>query len=660
MHPAVVSIAPSPAEMISRTRLVLLLAAATAAQASAATQSFASSAGIVFSDGTPAAGNPYPSTVNVEGLPGVVSKITVKLTGFSHTFPGDVDLMLVAPDGTHAIILSDVGGGDDVSGLTITLDDDAAASPPLATPLTTGTYKPTNSVTGDIFPKPAPDTSDRVALSTFNGLAPTGRWSLYALDDGSADGGSIQSWTLEMTTVPAALPGDLVISEFRVCGSSGANDEFIEIQNVSGSDHTVQTLDGSPGYAVTASDGTTRFVIPNGTFIPDGGHFLGVNSVGYSLGSYPAGQSTATGNAFYTADIPDNSGIALFRTANPALFNITHRLDAVGSNVEANGLYREGNGLPFIVPSSIDSSFVRDFHGGKVKDTGDNASDFLFVDTNGSSIGAGQRLGSPGPENLASPVRLPAGPPLVRRSVDPDAPLSSSPNRLRDFISDPATSSYFGTYCVTRKFTNHTGRSITRLRFRVVDIATFPAPAGVADLRARTCGAINLPMSNGHFATIVGTTLEQPPSQPNGGAFNATLGVPAVSPSTPLLDGASVNVRFLFGIQQTGDIRLAIIPETLPAAAAGEWVVRGNTEIPALEMEASASAAITSVTRLTTDVKVEHSCPTGGLYQLQRSINLSSWTDLGPVLPGSGLPATYFHSAGADPDKQFYRLKELR
>jgi hypothetical protein len=58
----------------------------------------------------------------------------------------------------------------------------------------------------------------------------------------------------------AASAGQLVISEFRVRGPNGANDEFIEITNKSGADHTVSASSGT-GYGVAASDGTTRCTI---------------------------------------------------------------------------------------------------------------------------------------------------------------------------------------------------------------------------------------------------------------------------------------------------------------------------------------------------------------------------------------------------------------
>src|SRR4026208_522083 len=112
--------------------------------------------------------------------------------------------------------------------------------------------------------------------------------------------------------IPTDASGQLVISEFRLRGPNGANDEFIELYNNSGADHTV--AGGGTGYAVAASNAVARCVVPNGTVILNRGHYLCVNSVGYSLASYPAGNgTTATGDATYTTDIPDNAGIALFK-----------------------------------------------------------------------------------------------------------------------------------------------------------------------------------------------------------------------------------------------------------------------------------------------------------------------------------------------------------
>jgi hypothetical protein len=384
--------------------------------------------------------------------------------------------------------------------------------------------------------------------------------------------------------------GSLIISEFRVRGPSGANDEFIEIYNDSGSDHTVVAASGT-GYGVAASDGTTRCSIPNGTVIPARGHYLCVNSVAYSLASYPAGNgTTATGDATYTTDIPDNAGIALFNNnTGGGSYILANRFDAVGSTSEANTLYKEGTGYPALTPFSIDYSFYRDTcgKGGSIttmglcsiftpKDTDNNAADFIFVDTNGTSAGAGQRLGAPGPENLSSPIQRNST--FTANLVDATVASSSPPNRVRDFTSDPANNSTFGTLSIRRRLVNNTGGSVTRLRFRVIDLTTFPAPSGFADLRPRTsgsvvvagindsatCAATGAPAVPPCTATVQGTTLEQPPSQPNGGGFNSSMSAGTVTLATPLANGASINLQFLLGIQQTGNFKFYLNVEALP------------------------------------------------------------------------------------------------
>ena len=388
-----------------------------------------------------------------------------------------------------------------------------------------------------------------------------------------------------------ATAGQIIISEFRVRGPAGAEDEFIEIYNASGADHTVVAASGT-GYGVAASDGTTRCSVPNGTVIPNRGHYLCVNSDAYSLASYPAGNgTTATGDATYTTDIPDNAGIALFNNnTGGGSYVLANRLDAVGSTSEANVLYKEGGGYPALTPFSIDYSFYRDTcgkggsittmgvcpSGGLPVDTDNNAANFVFVDTNGTSAGAGQRLGAPGPENLSSPIQRNS----VFSGLLIDATVSSAapPNRVRDFTSDPANNSTFGTLSIRRRFVNNTGGNVTRLRYRVIDITTFPAPSGFADLRPRstvavvvagvndsgTCAATGAPATPPCTITVQGTTLEQPPSQPNGSGFNGSLSSGTVTLGTPLANGASINIQWLLGIQQTGTFKYYINIEVLP------------------------------------------------------------------------------------------------
>ncbi len=394
----------------------------------------------------------------------------------------------------------------------------------------------------------------------------------------------------------ASAQAPLVISEFRVRGPNGANDEFIEIHNASDSDHTVAPSDGSIGYSIVASDGIARCIIPTGTVLSARGFYLCVNSVGYSLASYPSGNgTTATGDATYTTDIPDNAGIALFYTAIPANFDLAHRLDAVGSTSEANTLYKEGSGYPALTPFSINYSFVRKWSGtalpsapvadfnactapetaSVILDTNNNAADFKFVDTNGTSAGAGQLLGAPGPQNLSSPPSsLVAA--LSITPIDDTVGAGISPNLVRDLTSNPANNSTFGTISFRRRITNNTGGNVTRIRFRLLEHTTFPAPSSFADLRGRTSATVVVTTGSGNV-TVQPLTVEQPPSQPNGTGHNSSVSAGTITLGTPLASGASVDVDFLFGIQQTGRYRITVLAEALPQGN-GIWQVIGTTD----------------------------------------------------------------------------------
>jgi subtilisin-like proprotein convertase family protein len=136
----------------------------------------------------------------------------VTLTGLNHTFPSDVDVLLVSPTGRKFILMSDVIGGTDWTGQTYTFDDSAAALlPSSGTPPASGTFKPTNYGTGDLFPAPAPaapylspaTAGTDTLTSAFTGVAggdPNGTWSLYVVDDASGDIGTMSGgWSLTLT-----------------------------------------------------------------------------------------------------------------------------------------------------------------------------------------------------------------------------------------------------------------------------------------------------------------------------------------------------------------------------------------------------------------------------------------------------------------------------
>ena len=408
-----------------------------------------------------------------------------------------------------------------------------------------------------------------------------GAWENYI---GNADafrigvGTNDTVYNFEATPQNSPVAGGLVISEFRTRGPAGSGDEFVEVYNNSDSQHVVAAPDGSGGYGVATQDGQLRCTVPFGTVIPARGHFLCGGSA-YSLTGYAAQDATITG------DIPDQTGLALFSTDNPANFNAGTRLDAVGYNTAA-ALYREGAGFQTATPGgevggNLDYSFLRNLFQGRPMDTDNNGADFISVSTSGTSTSIGQRLGAPGPESLASPVQRND---RVKASlIDPMVSFAAEPNTVRKQCAvaeecNPLRSAN-GTFSIRRRFTNNTGEPITRLRFRLVNVTTLPQPAGTADLRAISSVQVTgVMVTGGGTVDVEGTTLEAAPpdgatpgasTQTLGGGLNATLAAGTITPMSALAPGASVNVQFLLGVQQPGAYVFFVNVEAGPGPPSG-------------------------------------------------------------------------------------------
>ena len=460
-------------------------------------------------------------------------------------------------------------------------------------------------------------------------------------------------WTNASVAAQQTASVPLIISEFRLRGPNGPSDEFIEIYNNSDSPHTVNSVDGTAsGYALVGSSNAlindnlvaTRFVIPNGTIIPARGHYLATNSDGYSLNNYPAGNgTTATGNTTYTIQIPDNVGLAIFGTSVAFNYNLANRIDAVGSSADNNELFREGNGYAPIPSSTLEGSFFRRLPGGCTgsisgncntitlinstlgpispypQDTDSNIDDFLYGDVNATDTGSTRRLATPGPENLSGPLAGILSPGLVIRRLDSTVAEDAAPNRERNTTPGNLQNSTFGTVIFRRRITNNVGQPITRLRFRIVDITTLPsigagcnvepAPANCAsDLRVLNANsntvstndpAVCAPASAPCNVFVQGATNEGPPIQLFGGGFNSSWSADNVTTASPLGAGASLNLQFVTGLQQTGAERLYVLVEALPRSGpAVTAVVRlaGPVASSAFQFEQSTYAVQEDIT----------------------------------------------------------------
>jgi len=357
---------------------------------------------------------------------------------------------------------------------------------------------------------------------------------------------------------PSGGGGTILISEFRLRGpgpGGGAlapagfdvspRDEFIELYNNSNAAVAVGNfvLDFSTGFSVT---------IPAGATIPARGHYLVANSDGYSLGTYATPDHTYAG-----VDVADSTGVALLGAGGQIL-------DAAGFT-DSPVSFREGTGLA-AVTSPSEHSFVRKLTTGDPLDRGDNATDFMLVATDPAVV-SGSTLGAPGPENFASPVQMNAR--VKAMLIDPMCPGQTNVpgiacGRYRNTTGAGGTA---GTLTIRRRFVNTTGRMVTRLRFRAVNITTAvnggPTP-GVAVLRVLTSADEPiLVTTGGGTAQTEGLRLEMPPAQPAGGGYNSTVAADSVQLATPLAPGAVIDVNFLLAVDQSGSFRFFVNVEAV-------------------------------------------------------------------------------------------------
>ena len=254
----------------------------------------ASATPITIRDNTTA--TPYPSTINVSGVAGPVSAVRVTLAGFSHTYPEDVDIILVSPNGRKVALMGSVGGGNDAVNANLVFDD--AATGTIGGTVTSGTYLPSGSVA--TIPAPAPAGPYAGSLSEFSGAQANGAWTLYVADAAAEDVGTISGgWSLE------------IITSEPVCCAENTPPVFAGI-----APQTVVV--GRPlNFAVTATDAVDGDPITmKASNLPPGATFNstgGAGSFNWSA-AQPAGTFAPT---FYAADVDGTNSTTVPITVQP-------------------------------------------------------------------------------------------------------------------------------------------------------------------------------------------------------------------------------------------------------------------------------------------------------------------------------------------------------
>ena len=148
----------------------------------AATKTISNSACATLSNNTQYPIGPNMNTVTQSVISNpqsfILSDVNVKVN-LTHSYVADIDMKLIAPDGTEVILAQDLGGSGDNYTNTV-FDDAAAVSITTGTAPFTGTYRP------------------QQPLSVLNGKQALGNWTLHITDDANTDGGNLLNWSVEL------------------------------------------------------------------------------------------------------------------------------------------------------------------------------------------------------------------------------------------------------------------------------------------------------------------------------------------------------------------------------------------------------------------------------------------------------------------------------
>ena len=125
-----------------------------------------------------------------------------------HTYDGDLNITLVAPNDTE-IELSSGNGGSGQNYTNTTFDDEASQAITNGTAPFTGSFQPQGN------------------LSNLNGLNSNGDWKLVITDNADFDGGNLLNWSLQLCA-EISLPED---DDFRVADLG--NRQFLITLNTS-------------------------------------------------------------------------------------------------------------------------------------------------------------------------------------------------------------------------------------------------------------------------------------------------------------------------------------------------------------------------------------------------------------------------------------------
>lgn len=436
---------------------------------------------LTFSNSTPITINEqgnasvYPSTISVSGVTNF-TRLQPRLVNFIHTYPDDVDVILVGPQGQRAVLMSDAGGGTDANLAALIFSPTAARIPDQAAldpnALDYGTANYGAEGDGnllDTFAAPGPGAlNDAPAdLSAFNGTNPNGTWNLFVVDDAAGDSGSIGTWRL-VFTVPTVFTvtktadtndgvcnPDCSLREALALAQDGDLVNFSSLFNTPQTIHLLTalpditrsiTIQGTGANLLTVRrdfNAQTEFRILNVSFgVTNGVAISGMTITGGNAGSgifgggiYSLSHLTLT-NVHVTGNTSDVGGGAVLALADGVFTNCTFSNNtSTNANGRGGGIFYQGDGGRTLRVINSTISGNRSANGGGGITNGSGSGNSRLEITN-STIAGNTALNIGGVETLTQGAGTTATTTLRNTIV-----ASNSPNNLETgtFGGGPAT-----------------------------------------------------------------------------------------------------------------------------------------------------------------------------------------------------------------------------
>ncbi len=401
--------------------------------------------------------------------------------------------------------------------------------------------------------------------------------------------------------VQVSGPGVLQIQELRLAnpGLLGPDDCYVVIHNtttvpVSLSGWTARWL------PLNAVDRVSLTGLAGG-IMPPGGHLL----LGCMYDSLTAYAPDALVN------LASTSGLQLVDPTGA----VSDSVGQAGSEMALGG----GIGVPTLsVTGTSQVAFVRREVDGAPVDTGDNATDFLFVASDGddptaaTDYGIPVVQGSPAPANFHAPIQVNA---LAQSSLaDPAVGADTAPNLA---YTPPASGSPSltnpGLLLIRRTVTNCSNQpqsgtcatpparslpeTITRLQLQITGVSTSGTDSdpiyGEPSDPGATAHLVNI--TSASDATGEGTSLSSP-----AGGWNSTLAVPL--PGGHLTPGQTVTITIAFHVIRAGhfvfayDLEDDLVPDSAPGTSSA-------TPTTTATAPTTASTVVPAATTVTGTVK---------------------------------------------------------